>query len=708
MSREIQRDKIFQTKFWLFLILIPFFSLMASELPVYKDPSQPIEARVKDLLSRMTLKEKIDQMHGIITPARAIKAGTIELLMIERYPWDTPKNTRLGIPRLRCTDGPRGVGSGHCTCFPVAMLRASTWNPELEEKVGEAMGYETRAIGANVFLAPCINLIRHPLWGRSQETYGEDPYLLGVMGSAFIRGVQKYAMACAKHFAGNSIEDTRLFVNVKMDERTLREIYLPHFKMAVDAGVASVMSAYNDLNGYLCAHNKHLLRDILKEEWGFKGFVVSDWVVAVEDTIQAINGGLDLEMPTGAHYGKKLKKAVEQGEVSEELIDQAVSRILRQKFRFGLFDEKPDFDPKKIACREHTELAQKVAEEGIVLLKNEGGILPLNPKGLKTLAIIGRLAKYPNIGDRGSSLVNPPYVITPLKAIKEKLPGSVKVLYNSGRDLSQAENIAKKADAVIVVVGYTWKDEGEGHDRKILTLHKKDEELIKRVAKANPKTIVVLEGGSAIIIESWKDLVPAILMAWYPGMEGGNALAGIIFGEVNPSGKLPIAFPESPDQLPEFDNKSKEVVYDYWHGYRLMDKKAYQPAFPFGYGLSYTTFELSDLKLSKKRIRKNEKIQIKARVKNTGKRAGAEVVQLYLGYKGSRVERAVKELKGFKKVFLEPGESKLVSFEISPEQLAYFDVEKNRWVVEEIEYLVYLGFSSKDLRLKASFKIVGE
>ncbi len=693
----------------LFILLLGFasaYSLSATQ-PLYKDPSQPIEVRVNDLLKRMTLDEKIDQMHGKVGPGRALKE-VISMLSGARirYPWPCPVNHRLGIPPLICTDGPRGVGSGHCTCFPVAMLRASTWNPALEEKVGEVMGYETRAIGANVLLAPCINLLRHPRWGRAQETYGEDPYLLGTMGSAFVKGVQKYAMACAKHFAGNSIEDSRFYVNVVMDERTLREVYLPHFKMCVDAGVASIMSAYNDLNGYLCAHNKHLLRDILKEDWGFKGFVVSDWVKAVEDTLQAINAGLDVEMPAGVHYGKKLKKAVESGKVPEELIDDAVRRVLREKFRFGLFDSEGGFDLQKIASSEHTKLAKEVAEEGIVLLKNKGGLLPLDEGQIKTLAVIGKLAKYPNIGDRGSSRVNPPYVVTIFEGLKNRLGDKIKLLYSSGSSLEQAERIAKKADAVIVVAGYTWKDEGEGFDRKIITLHKEDEELIKKVAKANSKCIVVLEGGSAIVIESWKDLVPCILMAWYPGMEGGNAVASIIFGDVNPSGKLPVTFPKSEAQLPEFKTKAREVKYGYYHGYRLFDKKGYEPAFPFGFGLSYTEFEYKNLRLSKTRIKKSEKIKIFADVKNIGKRKGKEVVQLYVGYKGSKVDRPEKELKGFKKIELEPGEVKTVCFELSPSQLAYFNTKENRWEIEEIEYLVYIGASSRDIRLKASFRVV--
>ncbi|UCD84775.1 MAG: glycoside hydrolase family 3 C-terminal domain-containing protein [Deltaproteobacteria bacterium] len=669
------------------------------------------ERLVADLLSKMTLDEKVAQMSG--------KLQVSLLLHIFGYgkyaPFETPAIKRIGIPGIRFIDGPRGVNFKGSTAFPVSMARGATWDPQLEYKVGEAMGYEARAGGANFSGAVCMNVLRHPSWGRSQETFGEDPCHIGRMAVGMATGMQNHVMACLKHYAANSIEESRLFVDVLMEERCLREIYLPHFKMCVDAGAASVMSAYNKLNGKRCGHNRHLLTEILKEEWGFEGFVISDFFYGIRGTVEPVNAGLDIEMPIPIYLGKKLKQAVIDGKVPERAIDEAVTRIIRQKLRFSHLEKKAGYSRQRVAGPAHTALARKVAQKGIVLLKNDNSALPLNYEELKKIAVVGRLAERVNLGDRGSSSVRPPYAVTPLRGIRERAGRSISVVFDQGRNLSRASKVAREADAVIVVAGFTWRDEGEyikefkiGGDRIDLNLFLGDTELIEAVASVNDRCIVVLESGTAITMETWKDRVSAILMIWYPGMEGGRALADIIFGDVNPSGKLPITFPKSADQLFRFDNRAKTVIYDRYHGYRYFDKNGLEPLFPFGFGLSYTTYRYDNLRLSSETIGRDGKLEAEVNVTNTGEMSGEEIVQLYFGCKGSRVDRAVKELKGFGRVSLKPGETRSVAFEVVASDLAYYDQGNDTWVVEEIEYTIYVGPSSRqeDL-LSASFRVAG-
>jgi beta-glucosidase len=659
----------------------------------------------------MTLEEKVDQMHGDTTVMDMI-------IMVVRYnlkPYTSGENKRLGIPASRFTDGPRGVALNHSTCFPVAMARGATWDTELEERVGSAMGIESRSQGANLFGGVCVNLPRHPGWGRAQETYGDDPWLLGEMGAAAIRGLQRHLMACAKHFACNSMDEARFHLDVRIDERTLREVYLPHFRRCVAEGVATIMSAYNKVNGAYCAHNSHLLRDILKGDWGFQGYVISDWVFGTRDTVKAAKGGLDVEMPNYWHFGKRLRKAVLKGEVTEDIIDEAVTRILRQKARFAQVGDTSLYSEDNVACENHTRLALEVAHKSMVLLKNDGGILPLDRNRIDRLAVIGRLADLANLGDFGSSQVRPPYSITPLQGIRDSAGASIEVSYDSGKDLAAARQAAGAADAVVMVVGMGGRDEGEampgpikvGGDREDLGLRQTDKELIEAVSQETEDLVVVLEGGSSITMEGWKDKARAILMAWYPGMEGGNALADILFGEVNPSGKLPIIFPENTGQLPHFDKKAKSIEYGYYHGYRLFDKEGLQPAFPFGFGLSYTRYGYDNLRLSGKEIDRDGLLEAKVDLANLGDMAGDEIVQLYIGCSGSKVDRPLKELKDFTRVHMEPGETKTVSLEVKAEDLAYYDVDSGDWVVEEIDYTAYVGPSSRqeDLTLSDTFRI---
>ncbi len=662
-------------------------------------PPESIEGKAREILAKMTLDQKVRQMTG---DDNIIRGGIAMLRRYNARPICAGTDPELGIPPVAFTDGPRGVVMGASTCFPVSMARGASWDPKLEERIGEAIGIEARSQGANYFGGVCINLLRHPAWGRAQETYGEDPFHLGTMGVALLTGVQKHIMACAKHYALNSIENTRMKVNVRVDERTLREIYLPHFKKCVEAGVASIMGAYNKVNGDYCCENAHLLRDILKQEWEFSGFVLSDFLQGVRDGQKAVNAGLDIEMPFRLRMkAGKLKKLVNRGAILEENIDDAVLRILRQKLRFNTTNDPTRYKIESVASPQHVFLAREAARKGIVLLKNAGSILPLERASVKNIAVFGKLAAYPNIGDLGSSRVRPPYVVTPVEGIQKVGGGSIKVEYDRSTDLPQAIALAKAADVAIIVVGFTQRDEGEhlstvGGDRSSLSLRPIDEELIISIARANPRVIVILEGGSAVVMEKWKDNVPAILMAWYPGMEGGNAIADILFGDANPCGKLPCVFPKSPDQLPFFDPHAREIEYGYYHGYRLMDKQKQVPAFPFGFGLSYTTYKYENIQVAPSILDKNEHFRVSVEVTNTGSRPGAEVVQAYIAYPKSPTDRPVKDLKGFRKIALEPGEMKTCTIEIPVKELAYFDAASKSWVIESSDYDVLVGPSSKE------------
>ncbi|HDZ18444.1 hypothetical protein LCGC14_0778800 [marine sediment metagenome] len=658
-----------------------------------------IEEKAKKILSIMTLEEKFYQMAGDDTLA----VGGPK--MQKRYnaePIPAGEDKNLGIPGVLFSDGPRGCVIGSSTCFPVSMARGASWDLELEEKIGEAIGIEAKSHGANYFGGVCINLLRHPAWGRAQETYGEDTYHLGVFGVALLKGVQKHIMACAKHYACNSIESTRFELDVSVEERTLREVYLPHFKKCVDAGVASIMSAYNKVNGKYCGHNPHLLREILKDDWGFKGFVITDFGWGVRNGALGVNAGVDIEMPFEWRMApNKLNEYFKEGRITEEQIDDAVLRILRQKIKFAYEGDSKFYNKEKIANKEHTNLALEAARKSIVLLKNKNSILPLKRNKLSKIVIFGELANAPNIGDHGSSRVYPPYVITPLEGIKNIAGNSINITFNEGKDLLEVKKLASTSDVSIIVAGYGHEDEGEGSgskgagDRKSLRLHEKDEKLIVEVASANENVIIILEGGGPIITESWRNKISAILMAWYPGMEGGTAIGEILFGDINPSAKIPTVFPKSEDQLPFFDATTTQIEYGYYHGYKLMDKKGYEPAFYFGYGLSYTTFLYENLRIDKNSINSVGEIQVSIDVTNKGDIPGEEIIQMYVGYKKSLVDRPVKDLKGFIKVLLNPGEIKTLNLKLKAKDLAYYDVGMKEWVIEKIDYNLYVGPSSR-------------
>jgi len=656
---------------------------------------EEIENYVQYVLNNMSLEEKVNQMKGNGLFSKVIKDRGFG-----KRAYDAAGSQKFNIPPFKFTDGPRGVIIPGSTCFPVSMARAASWDIELEQEVGDIIGKEVRAHGGNLFGGVCINLLRHPSWGRAQETYGEDPFLVGEFGAALVRGVQMHnVMATAKHFAANSIENARFKVNVKMDERTLREVYLPHFKRCVEEGCATIMSAYNKVRGKYCGHNDYLLRDILKGDWKFQGFVHSDWMYGVKDTVGGITGGLDVEMPRAKYYKyKKIKTALEEGKISEDMIDEAAKRVMRTILRYTTKKDPQNYDESLINNLEHRKVALKAAEKSMVLLKNEKNILPLNKNNFSKLAIFGKYAKIKNTGDHGSSRVSVKKVITPLKGIRRYLGDSIEVIYNDDKDYVSIKNTAKEVDIAIIVVGLNYKDEGEyikefriGGDRENLALHDNDIELIKLVASENSNCIVVLIGGSAITMEEWKDQVPAILMAWYSGVEGGNALAKILFGDVNPGGKLPFTIPKDQKELPFFDKNADEIEYEYYHGYTLFDKKEFEPAFAFGYGLSYTLFNYSNLNV---RV-ENDRIIASIDVKNVGKVAGDETVQLYIGFEQSRIDRPVKLLRGFSRISLMPSETKNVKIEITKKNLAWYNPESKSWEVEQIPYTLYMGSSSR-------------
>jgi beta-glucosidase len=658
-----------------------------------------IEQRTEALLSGMTLEEKLEQMVG------STSLGEILQVLSEHRPWDTADNERLGIPGLRFVDGPRGV----TTCFPVAMARGAAWDVDLEERIGRAVGLEARAKGANILNAPCINLLRHPGWGRAQETYGEDPFQLGAMGVHFINGAQDHVMADVKHYALNSIEENRFAIDIGADERTLREVYLPHFRKCVqEARTAAVMCAYNQVNGHYCCENEHLLKEILRDEWGFEGFVVTDWFLAAHSTVPSLRAGLDVEMPTPIFYGSRLRKELAAGTVTEDEIDEVLRRILRQKIRFGLLDGPlPDV---RVDDEAHGSLALEAARKGIVLLKNENDVLPLDREGVEGIAVIGRFADAARLGDRGSSNVIPPYVITPYQGIADRAGSAVEVSFNDGSDLAAARELAGHADAVVVVAALTEQDEGEwifaiGGDRESLALHAEDETLINELAAVADRCIVILEAGSAISMDAWLSNVEAVLMAWYPGQEGGNAIADVLFGTANPGGKLPITFPRSVGQIYPFGTKQPSSSYGYDHGYTYFDRHGLEPLFPFGFGLSYTEYTYSNLSVSPPWTTPTGGVTVSLDVANTGDRAGEETVQVYIGYEGSAVDRHVKELKAFGKVHLNPGERKTLALEVDARDLAYYDPDTSRWKVEDMAYTVYVGASSRDIRLTGTFRV---
>lgn len=667
---------------------------------------ETIRLFVEEMLPQLTVAEKIGIMSGQVTEKKLLD----DLFLIEHYnvkPYPTMAVERLGLPNVRFVDGPRGVVAGSATCFPVSMARGATFDRELEEEIGKAIGAEIRAQGGNYYGGVCINLPRNPRWGRAQECYGEDQYHLGEMGAALTRGIQSQnVMACIKHFAMNSIENARFKADVYADKRTLHEVYLPHFKRCIEEGAASVMGAYNKVYGEQASESKLLLRDILRDKWGFEGFTLSDFLWAVKDAVKAVKNGMNIEMPCFCHYHDEIPKALEEGTLEMADLDEAVGYILRTILYYETRKDPKEYTPDVLACPEHIAIAKRAAEESMVLLKNEGSILPFSKEKTDKILVLGVLGDTENIGDHGSSKVHPYYTITPLRGLMKKMP-TAQVLYNDGTNLERARELAADADAVVIVAGYIHSDEGEyladrsdiaemGGDRKSMRLHQRDIDLIQGVKGINKNTIVSIVGSSAILIDEWEADVPAIIFSFYSGMEGGNALADILFGDICPSGKLPYTVAMSEEDYPFFDPDCTHADYEYYHGYCKMEKEERNVLYPFGYGLSYTTFAISEPSIET--FADHAKITVT--VKNTGKVTGAEVIQLYVGCEGSAVDRPVKVLKDFERVTLNPGEEKLVSLSVTKKSMAYFDEAKDDFTEEDITYIAYIGNCSKADALK--------
>ena len=670
-----------------------------------------IDATVASVIEKATLTEKVAMMSG----KGFLKNHQENDRLWGAVPYRAGAGCeRLGIEALWFTDGPRGVARGQSTCFPVTMARGASWDRDLEHRIGQVIGFETKAQGCNLSGAVCINLLRHPGWGRAQETYSEDPYLLGEMGSALATGIQFHnVIATVKHFALNSLENNRFKININITQRTLHEVYLPHFKRVIDAGCASVMSAYNRINGDYCSHSRWLLTDILRHQWSFKGFVHSDWILGVYDPVAAA-AGLDIENPEPVHFGERLMQAVTEGHIAEETINTACTRILKTLLTFSAAEDPlPDYPVSQVACEAHINLALEAAEKSAVLLKNNT-LLPL-----KTLdvGVFGRLASIENTGDNGSSRVRPPYVVTPLAGIGNELGKPDLALAGDESDISDAVRAAKNVDVAIICVGLTADNEGEyipgdidldqlkmaetdgmirepvvsrGGDRVNLRLPPEQVKLIQAISAVNPNTVVVVIAGSAILMDEWCAEVPSIMQTFYSGMEGGTALANLLWGRVSPSGKLPFSVAMTEDDYPFFDPSASELDYGPLHGYTLLEQEGKTALFPFGHGLSYSQFGYRSLKLAKRK----QTIEATVAITNTGSVTATEVAQLYISFPNSTVQRPKKLLKGFERATLAPGETQCVTFDVTLESLQYWCEITESWQFEHGQYRLWVGGSS--------------
>jgi beta-glucosidase len=708
--------------------------------PPYKNPALDVEQRVNDLLTRMTRQEKAEMLSG---------SGWME----------SQPNARLGIPAIKMADGPMGVrnwrGSSAVTnaastapvtstAFPAGIGMAASWDLDLVARAAGVIAQEVKALGRDMILGPTVNINRVPLWGRNFEGYGEDPYLAARMGVAYIRSVQaEGVIPSVKHFAANNEEYERHRIDEKIDERTLHEIYFPAFKAAVEeAGVWAVMSAYNKVNGLWCAENSYLLTDTLRKRWGFRGFVISDWG-STYSTEGTINAGMDLEMPGGERMriwankpetkrdgngagwltADKVLAAVSAGRVTQEAVDEGVRRILRVMFTAGLFD-RTHAGGGDVDTPEQRQIARTAANQSIVLLQNSGGVLPLSAERTRKIAVIGPNAAVARTGGGGSSLVRPKYAITALDGIKEAAGPRADIVHALGAVMEgedagkppqelreEAVAVARHSDVAVVVVGNSPKLEGEGFDRKSMDLPAGQDELIEAIAGANRNTIVVIAAGAPVTMTRWIGRVSAVVYAWYGGQEAGHAIGDVLFGAVNPSGKLPVTFPKALQDSPAYghypgENLHVEYAEGMYVGYRWFDKHDVEPLFPFGHGLSYTTFDYGQLKISPGRIAVGKAVGVSVSVRNSGTRAGAEVAQLYLQQPPSRVDRPVKELKGFRRVMLQPGETQTVSFTLDKAAMSFYDSAVHDWVAEPGRFTVLVGASSRDIRAKGEFELV--
>lgn len=719
--------------------------------------SRPSDEAIQ-LVGMMTVAERLDCLDGDLDAW----PGLFDMMGggYHRHTFPAAAVERLGVPGLRFSDGPRGCVINTKTAFPVTMARGASWDRDLEERIGVAIGTELRSEGADFYGGVCINLLRHPAWGRAQETYGEEPYHVGTMGAALTTGAQQRVMACVKHFAVNSMENARFSVDITADERALHEVYLPHFRRVVDAGVASVMSAYNSLNGSFCGENAELLTAILRDEWGFDGFVISDFIFGLRDAAASVRAGLDVEMPFRQQRRMHLADALSEGTLNLTEVERPVQRTVATLLRFHELLTDPA-NPTSYDAAAHRALARQAAERSIVLLRNEGNVLPLDRPSLRRVAVIGRLAAAPNLGDRGSSHVLTTDVVAPLDGLRAAL-GDAMVVHHD-HDLSVADG----ADVVVVVVGTTYRDEGEyigngmsdlmanhfppmtdadraaiaaatpppkpgaesttdtgsgsassgsgvsngsapaevpatgaappeeasfgtGGDRRSIRLSADDEALLTSAGALGVPVIAVMMGGSAFVVEPWRDAADAIVMLWYPGVEGGHALADVLLGTVNPSGRLPFSIPVDEAHLPGFDADATTFTYDMWHGHWKLRRDGHPAAYPFGFGLSYTSFEITDATVAPS----SRGATIRASVANTGNRDGDVVLQVYAGLDGSAVERPPRRLVGFTRASVAAGASIVSEIEVDLGELLVR--REGAWWMEPGFYSLWVGQHADD------------
>ena len=666
----------------------------------------PVETRVGMVLGQMTLADKVALVHGITSPAQSVglQPGA------PPYVGEVPGIARLCIPALKLEDGPAGVADGMVgvTQLPAPAAAAATWDAPLVRQYGAVIGAEEWGKGANVALAPTVNLVRDPRWGRAFEAFGEDPYLAAQLAAADIEGIQSQGpMAQVKHLAAYNEETFRDTVlnDAIVSPRVLHEMYLRAFQAAVQqAHVGSVMCAYNELNHVPDCENSYLMTQVVKGEMGFSGFVTSDWF-ALSSSANAANAGLDVEMPDGCFLGSRLQPEVQAGVVPMSRLDDMVRRVLRELFQFDLFSRSPAGRPSAVVTSPaHATLARTAAEEGTVLLKNVGAVLPLNASRVRSIAVIGSDAGAgAQSAGGGSASVVAPYVVSPYRGISRRAGAHTEVTYTDGSNLEQAAAAARAADVAVVFVSLF--DE-EDRDQQTLDLPARQNALVSTVAAANPNTVVVLNTGSAVVMP-WLGQVKAVLEAWYPGQEDGNAVAAILFGDVNPSGKLPVTFPASQLQMPtsspeRWPGVGGQTQYSegLLVGYRWYDAEDITPAFPFGFGLSYTSFAYSHLVLNSAAPGGLETVHVE--VTNTGPRAGADVVQLYLTDPSGAGEPR-RQLEAFQRLYLGPGQTASVTLSLDPRALSFWDPTLEQWKALAGAYRVSVGDSSRNLPLSGSF-----
>lgn len=719
-----------------------FLNAAAASSQVTDKEKVQMEKRIEKLIKKMTLEEKVGLLHG---NSKFYVAGV----------------ERLGIPEWSLSDGPHGVRAeinrhdwayagwtnDSASYFPTGTAFAAAWNPELAYRRGEELGEEARWRKKDVLLGPGVNIIRSPLCGRNFEYMSEDPYMNSVLAVAYIKGLQSRDVACSvKHFAVNNQETNRTTVDVECSERALREIYLPAFKAAVqEGGALTVMAAYNKFRGEFCAENNYLVRKILRNEWGFDGVYVTDWGAA-HSTVPSMEAGLDLEMGTlidkyeDWYYANPLIEAVKSGKVPMSLVDEKVGDVLRVMIKTNVLDPKKRFGPGSMNTKEHQQATYDAAAEAIVLLKNQNNLLPLDFSSIKSLAVIGDNATRKHSNGGLSSEIKAVYEVTPLGALRAKWGDKVDIRFAQGYEklstfvegsnngqssgtfssktqesdalLKEAVEVARTSDVALLVCGLNHDYDTESFDRLNMDIPYGQVELIQEVVKANPRTIVVMIAGSPLNMAAVDICSPAIVWAWFNGMEGGNALVDVLSGKVNPSGKMPFTTPVSLDQSPahalgNFPGRDLKVNYeeDILVGYRWFDTKGLPVVYPFGYGLSYTTFDYSNLNTDKETYDQADTIQATFTLTNTGDREGAEVAQLYVSDPVCSVMRPVKELKGFKKVFLKPGESRRITLDIPVSSLAFYSEAQSQFVVEPGEFILQLGASASDIKQKISVEV---